>query len=296
MRRHIMKKSCIDCGESSHIGIGAMGEITRGSCHILSLPPPVGITSRGILWHSNGDQNMWQKWHNIAFRRDSTICGKNGKTLHSDGIRHCTQTRFDNSLPLKSRVVVIPPHIPDTFRPGPEAEVNHRDILAIFIGKTRCGINEHCGEKNDRKIIVDVYGVSEQIAAVDIKYRSGPFRDASEADLFRRAVFGLCPRGSFLWTPRPVLSVYSGAIPVIIDSDNESVIPPFARSYDWDSFSIRIWSQQVSQLKEILTTVTGTERKRLLDNAAPLKAVLQSRTKTARAVLQETAWIMNKCD
>lgn len=116
----------------------------------------------------------------------------------------------------------------------------------------------------------------------------------AEGLLLANSHFGLCPRGGpALYTPRPVLSVAAGAIPVFL---GRKPIPPFANSFDWSTFSLHVANlTDVGALDRVLSAVSQHRRRQLVANADVLRRTLCSLPTVLATVLNETWRIRERC-
>ena len=254
------------------------------------LPPPEFL--RGVVWLANGDPEwITRQLEPIALPRADAV-------------------------PLLARTVVIPPAVPPSLVDfwGGTKTAPARDVLASWWGRVKGNNNPDDKYYGDRRRVARLYGLNLSVglhaqrrlsqAGGQKDYgivASGPGQVGAELDqamLYARSRFMLCPRGFALWTPRPVLAVYSGAVPVIIGA--EQLMLPLGRTFDWRAFVLRVPSRDISRLEPILRAVPRSHVRALRANALRLRALLRSAPeRLAEAIVRETLKIdtveMHRC-
>jgi hypothetical protein len=82
------------------------------------------------------------------------------------------------------------------------------------------------------------------------------------------SVFSLCPEGFLPWSPRLYEAIQIGAIPIIMA---DSIVLPFERFIDWQSFSVKINVSNIGNMTHIDSRIKHFEHyiKRKLSSARP---------------------------
>ncbi|CAO2822891.1 unnamed protein product [Amaranthus hypochondriacus] len=120
---------------------------------------------------------------------------------------------------------------------------SHRNILAFYAGNChgylRPILLKHWKDKDPDMRIYDLLPTSIS-------------RKMSYIQHMKSSKYCLCPKGHEVNSPRVVEAIFYECVPVII-SDN--FVPPFFEILNWDAFSIIIAEKDISNLKEILTSI-----------------------------------------
>lgn len=89
---------------------------------------------------------------------------------------------------------------------------------------------------------------------VDFLVVDGHMSDRDYMSALKTSTFCLCPRGNVVWSPRVMDALWFGCIPVIIAN---YYVPPLYGLVDWSAISITVPESQLSNLKDILLTVSA---------------------------------------
>jgi hypothetical protein len=112
---------------------------------------------------------------------------------------------------------------------------------------------------------------------------------AADGELFRRAKFALCPRGTVPWVPSPTLAVCAGAVPAILEHTTaDELALPLSRSFDWSSFALRVSADAIPRLESMFSSVAPNALHRLQLAAQPLRTALHDEDAIVRLALTET--------
>ncbi|KAG7549397.1 Exostosin-like [Arabidopsis thaliana x Arabidopsis arenosa] len=122
-----------------------------------------------------------------------------------------------------------------------------RPILAFFAGgvhgPVRPVLLEHWENKDN-----------------DIRVHKYLPRGTSYSDMMRNSKFCICPSGYEVASPRIVEALYSGCVPVLI---NSGYVPPFSDVLNWRSFSVIVSVEDIPNLKTILTAISPRQYLRM---------------------------------
>ena len=121
---------------------------------------------------------------------------------------------------------------------------SHRNILAFYAGNRhgylRPILLKHWKDKDPDMRIYDLLPTSIS-------------RKMSYIQHMKSSRYCLCPKGHEVNSPRVVEAIFYECVPVII-SDN--FVPPFFEILNWEAFSIIVAEKDISNLKEILTSIS----------------------------------------
>jgi len=251
-----------------------------------SNPKPPAEFVKGVLWLTNGDP----RWIS--------------RLANDDPVGSAAEAAAKSDTSLVARTVIIPPAIPPQMvrywsrqrgstRP-------QRNLLASFYGNSGATKSPVDHGYSDRRAVAVRYAVNISVADTPAANATPGTRiwalspatagALSEAELYARSRFVLCPRGLALWTPRPILAVYSGAVPVIIGADE--LLLPLYRMFDWRTFAVRVPSLAIGHLVPLLRAIPRAHVRALLANASKLRALLQAEPqRLAEAIVEETLQI-----
>ncbi|KAJ0243974.1 glycosyltransferase [Hirschfeldia incana] len=85
-------------------------------------------------------------------------------------------------------------------------------------------------------------------------------KGTSYSDMMRNSKFCICPSGYEVASPRIVEALYSGCVPVLI---NSGYVPPFSDVLNWASFSVIVSVEDIPNLKTILTSISPRQYLRM---------------------------------
>lgn len=156
---------------------------------------------------------------------------KNAIVLHTSA----NKTNNHISLPLPTT-----PHIEKNIK---------KKYIASFIGLTKFA-NKNIVRENMLKILKNTAGF-ELIDGNKKKRSVKKFRE-----LMYKSKFSLCPRGYGPSSYRLFEALQLGIPPVII---SDEFIPPFQDKIDWKSISIRVDENKMSEIPQILNSITDYE-------------------------------------
>ncbi|KAG2262477.1 hypothetical protein Bca52824_069556 [Brassica carinata] len=94
----------------------------------------------------------------------------------------------------------------------------------------------------------------------DIRVHKYLPKGTSYSDMMRNSKFCLCPSGYEVASPRIVEALYSGCVPVLI---NSGYVPPFSDVLNWASFSVIVSVEDIPNLKTILTSISPRQYLRM---------------------------------
>ncbi|ESQ40291.1 hypothetical protein EUTSA_v10016080mg [Eutrema salsugineum] len=94
----------------------------------------------------------------------------------------------------------------------------------------------------------------------DIRVHKYLPRGTSYSDMMRNSKFCICPSGYEVASPRIVEALYSGCVPVLI---NSGYVPPFSDVLNWRSFSVIVSVEDIPNLKTILTSISPRQYLRM---------------------------------
>lgn len=94
----------------------------------------------------------------------------------------------------------------------------------------------------------------------DIRVHKYLPKGTSYSDMMRNSKFCICPSGYEVASPRIVEALYSGCVPVLI---NSGYVPPFSDVLNWASFSVIVSVEDIPNLKTILTSISPRQYLRM---------------------------------
>ncbi|XP_013609779.1 PREDICTED: probable glycosyltransferase At5g03795 [Brassica oleracea var. oleracea] len=94
----------------------------------------------------------------------------------------------------------------------------------------------------------------------DIRVHKYLPKGTSYSDTMRNSKFCICPSGYEVASPRIVEALYSGCVPVLI---NSGYVPPFSDVLNWPSFSVIVSVEDIPYLKTILTSISPRQYLRM---------------------------------
>ncbi|KAL1201517.1 putative glycosyltransferase [Cardamine amara subsp. amara] len=113
----------------------------------------------------------------------------------------------------------------------------------------------------------------------DIRVHKYLPRGTSYPDMMRNSKFCICPSGYEVASPRIVEALYSGCVPVLI---NSGYVPPFSDVLNWRSFSVIVSVEDIPNLKTILTAISPRQYLRMYRRVLKVRRHFEVNSPTKR--------------
>ena len=164
--------------------------------------------------------------------------------------------RIDNAILMKTSIKL------SEYRPGfdlpfpllPNGEASHVTPAELAAARTRrtvlASFKGVCQSTSNRPRLQRLHNGRDLIMLCTTSGRAATQWDYKT--LMLTSVFSVAPAGNGLHSFRLAEAIFFGSIPVIVD---DQILLPFCQVLDWRRFSVRIRSEQIPQLAQILKAI-----------------------------------------